>query len=44
MLLSIVLHGEPELAYQILEKEMNSKKMMDLVNNPNTYAILYYLA
>ena len=40
ILLSLVHQGAEETAILMLEKEMEKKNSLDLVNNPNAYAIL----
>lgn len=41
--LSLIQMGTQEEAAKVIEKEMDKKNPMDLVNNPKTYAILYRL-
>jgi hypothetical protein len=43
MILSLVQAGEEEQAIQVIEKDMYSKKQLDLVNSPKAYAVLYQL-
>jgi hypothetical protein len=41
--MSLMHQGEIKRATDVLEKEMDSKKQMNLVNSSRAYAILYHL-
>jgi len=41
--MSLMHQGEVKRAMEVLEKEMDSKKQINLVNSPKAYAILYHL-
>ena len=43
MVMTLVKDGAENKAIEVMEKEMDSKLSLDLVNNPNAYAILYNL-